>query len=99
MKVIRFYRGTDRCKVERAISLVFDGLWLNACQHGAATPLFKISVGLAASDIFLAPLTVRQNGKQVALGAAGDEKGIIIKAMGIGVKLRFLKINLLMHLW
>ena len=56
-------------------------------------------MGLAASDIFLAPLTVRQNGKQVALGAAGDEKGIIIKAMGIGVKLRFLKINLLMHLW
>src|SRR5713226_9220737 len=74
MRVVRLDRRGDALQCNAAVCVVFEGLRLNAAEHGGTALFIPISVRVLAHDEFVAPAAMRHQRREIALGPAWKEQ-------------------------
>ncbi len=78
--VIRFDGGTDLIDRYRSIGVVFNGLGLDASQHGGSAAFVGVGMGVLADDIFVASPAMGHYGDQIAHRTATyEERGLFVE--------------------
>ena len=74
MRIIGLDGGCDQGQIDRAIGQIFQRLRLNRPQHGHATALPAVGVGLLPEDGLFAARALRHHGNQIGLGTRRDKE-------------------------
>src|ERR1700730_9953936 len=74
MHVVRLDRCGDAFQCNSALSVVFEGLRLNAAEHGGTALFIPIGVRVLAYYVFVAPAAMRHQRGEIALGPAWKEQ-------------------------
>ncbi|MCY1234821.1 hypothetical protein D9M72_474120 [compost metagenome] len=83
VEVVLLDGGLHLAKIQAAIGLALDRLGLDGAQHGGATALVFVGVGLLADDVLVTAFTVSHQPQQVAHGAGRyEERGLEAQALG-----------------
>jgi hypothetical protein len=74
MRIVGLDRGLDLGEVERAVGPVGNGLGLDGTEHRGAARLVAVAVRFLAENDLVAALAVAHQGREVGLGARGEEE-------------------------
>ena len=83
VRIVHLDRRGHLAQRQRAVVTVLDRLRLDRAEHRAATTLVLVAVRVLPGDVLVAPLAVRHQRAQVALGGGGQEqRGLEAEALG-----------------
>ena len=83
MGILGFHGVGDRGGVGESIGQHRHDLRLDAAEHGSATALPAVAVGLVADDVLVASAAVAHQREQVRLGAARNEdRCLLVQPLG-----------------